>query len=267
VVASPADVTSAHIALTENGLTLPGVAWGNGALNSGVGPTLSLHCGSCHNVHGNGQYRILNPIPGDGGGPLVEDTVANIVTDAALPPAGDTRNYTVIQRPTTAGYLLLASQVVAGGYSPLAGDYFHRGVPWDTRANNDAPNGIPAGSGGTGFNDQITQWCSACHTRYYTTDDGTGDSGDAIYRYQHNTASNRACVTCHVAHGSNASMAADLVTGTTFAQTYAYPSGASSASSRLLKIDRRGTCQACHDPTGTIGPNTSYGPVPVPYTP
>ena len=272
VLASPVDVTSSHLALAENGLTNPGIAWGNGALNSGVGPVLALGCASCHNPHGNGQYRILNPIPSDGGGPLVEDLVANVVTDAALPPAGDARNYTVI---ATAGpsYLLLASQVVAGAYSPTAGDYFHRGVPWDTRLNNDAPNGI-AGGAGTSFNDQITQWCSACHTRYYSTDDGTNDSGDAIYKFQHNTQSNRACTTCHVAHGSNASMAADPVTGTTFAQNFPYPddptsapAATTSASSRLLKIDRRGTCQACHDPTGTILPDTTSGPVPVPYTP
>jgi predicted CXXCH cytochrome family protein len=269
VLATPQDVTSAHIALPEGNLTLPGVAWGNGAPNSGAGPAMSLSCGSCHNPHGNGQYRILNPIPGDGGGSMVEDTTANIVTDAALPPAGDTRNYTVIQVPITAvgGPALLASQVTDRGYSPLAGDYFHRGVWWDTRDNNDAPNGIPAGSLGTGFNDQITQWCSACHTRYYTTDDGTNDSGDAIFRYQHNTSSNRACTTCHVSHGSNASMAADPVTGTDFSQNATYPDDTASASSRLLKIDRRGTCQACHDPTNTFPASSSAGPVPNPLRP
>jgi predicted CXXCH cytochrome family protein len=270
VIATPQDVTSAHIALTENGLTLPGVAWGNGAISAtpDAGPAMSLSCGSCHNPHGNGQYRILNPIPGDGNGPLVEDTSANIVTDAALPPAGDTRNYTVIQRPVASagGPLLLASQVTAGAYSPLAGDYFHRGVWWDTRDNNDAPNGIPAGTG-TSFNDQITQWCSSCHTRYYSTDDGTGNTGDAIYKYQHNTQSNRACTTCHVSHGSNASMAADPVTGTTFSQNATYPNDTVSASSRLLKIDRRGTCQACHDPTGTFPASSSSGPVPNPLRP
>ena len=35
------------------------------------------------------------------------------VTDAAAPPAGDARNYTVIQTSTTAGYTLLASQAAA----------------------------------------------------------------------------------------------------------------------------------------------------------
>jgi hypothetical protein len=40
--------------------------------------------------------------------------------------------------------------------------------------------------------------------------------------------------------------------------------------SRLLKIDNRGTCQACHDPTGTIvaGEVSPTGAsAPVPYVP
>ena len=53
-------VTSAHIAMTANGLTLPNVAWGNGAAGSGAGPSADVSCASCHNPHGNGQYRILN---------------------------------------------------------------------------------------------------------------------------------------------------------------------------------------------------------------
>jgi len=251
VLASAEDVTSAHLALPENGLTMPGIAWGNGAVGSGVGPALELSCGTCHNPHGNGQYRILNPIPNGSGA-----TVAASVTDAALPPAGDTRNYTVIQTVATAP-LLLASDVIAGGYPATAGDYFHRGVPWNLRTNNDAPNGMSAT-----FNVEITQWCSACHTRYYSEDDGTNARpGENLYKYQHNTQSNRACTTCHVSHGSNAEM-----TGT-FSSTYAYPDGSASASSRLLKIDNRGTCQACHDPTGTFPANSSVGTVPVPLVP
>ena len=33
-----------------------------------------------------------------------------------------------------------------------------------------------------------------------------------------------------------------------------------SPSSRLLKVDNRGTCQACHDPTGTVPAGTYLGP-------
>ena len=42
-----------------------------------------------------------------------------------------------------------------------------------------------------------------------------------------------------------------------FSKVYPYPGSTSgspniSPSSRLLKVDNRGTCQLCHDPTGTI---------------
>jgi predicted CXXCH cytochrome family protein len=60
---APADVTSAHLAMPENGLIGKGVAWGNGAAGSGAGPKVDLECTSCHNPHGNGQYRILNTLP------------------------------------------------------------------------------------------------------------------------------------------------------------------------------------------------------------
>ena len=54
------NVTSAHISNAANGLNLPHVAWGNGAAGSGAGPAAEVTCASCHNPHGNGQYRILN---------------------------------------------------------------------------------------------------------------------------------------------------------------------------------------------------------------
>jgi hypothetical protein len=54
----------------------------------------------------------------------------------------------------------------------------------------------------------------------------------------------------------------------TFSQARTYPDGsAGGTDSRLLKIDNRGTCQACHDPTETVPAGTFYGPTPSPYTP
>ncbi len=250
-------VTSSHLDLAA-GVTATGIAWGNGALTTpNAGAALDISCGSCHNPHGNGNYRILNPIPtGDGIGPFVEPTTEVTVTDAALPSPGDTRNYTVIQVPGP-GYLLLASQVVNEGYTATQGDYFHRRVPWNsTTGTSDAPNGLAT------FNRQMTDWCVTCHSRYYS-DDPTVPSGDAIYMYRHDTISNRACTTCHVAHGSNAQM-----TGV-YSATAPYPDGSTpaTADSRLLKIDNRGTCQACHDPTGTVPNGTLSGPTPNPLLP
>jgi predicted CXXCH cytochrome family protein len=281
-------VTSSHLDLGQAGVTGTGIAWGNGALGTaGAGAALDISCGSCHNPHGNGNYRILNAIPhGDDAGPFVEPTTGVVVTDAALPPAGDTRNYTVIQTMGGTGSLL-ASQVLAlPGYTNLAGDYLHRSVPWDPQVDyvaappagitaNDAPNGQA-----TTFNAQINAWCATCHTRYTTSTlptngsaitypSGSGPynvaSGDDIFMYRHSTTSNKPCTTCHVAHGSNADMSG------VFSSTATYPDGTTvSPSSRLLKLDNRGTCQACHDPTETLTPGevspTGATP-PSPYVP
>jgi predicted CXXCH cytochrome family protein len=309
-------VTSAHLDLDgPGGVLLKNVAWGNGAFSAtaNAGPTVTLGCASCHNPHGNGQYRILNPIPSAATGTLVEVSPTatwNIKVTDAPNPTNATRNYTVIQYkgPTAAGRYLLASEIVADAVPPTAGDYWHQVVPYDARvtdstnANHDAPNGIPSF-----FNGQMNAWCSTCHSRYtqstnYTqtsgvpnpgTPSGTGaeaagnlrtrvcqlqpdgtcsftntgqpmvtPSGDAIYDYRHTTSRNRACTTCHVAHGSNAEM-----TGT-FSSTFPYPNDtaaapSASASSRLLKIDDRGTCQLCHDPTMTVPVgNQVNGPAP-----
>lgn len=36
--------------------------WGSGATPTGVGAKVELECSSCHNPHGNGNFRILNPV-------------------------------------------------------------------------------------------------------------------------------------------------------------------------------------------------------------
>jgi hypothetical protein len=199
---------------------------------------------------------------------------------------------------TESTYLLYASQVEAaalagsfngidGSYGPTGGDYFARNVPWNPQVNNaacdptvypapagcttanSAPNGRP-----TTFSAQITAWCASCHTRYltnYNVEDPAAPTvaahgwefprpGEDIFMFQHSTSPGRDCLTCHVSHGSNAAMG-------DFAADFPYPDGSTSSSSRLLKVDNRGTCQACHDPTGTINAGRYLGPLPVPDVP
>ena len=315
-------------------------------------------------------------ITSNGTGGTVQRFVS-LVDDAPLPASGDTRNYTIIQTKGTQGddatYMLYESDVLAargsgtfntidGTYDATAGDYFHRTVPWDPAVNeagcdtanpitsgtcltaNDAPNGRPSTStslGQVAYNDQISAWCSTCHTRYYSSTNqnpggepsssadtsktitavsgnaitvasngyalgdivhfsstgatdyyvvvaGTAfqvstalegtpitspaavsdtvirispfsasswyfprNGGDLTYKYQHQTTTNRACTTCHVGHGTDAKM---TVGSTSFSNDLPYPDGTAATdgfNSRLLKIDNRGTCQGCHDPTGT----------------
>lgn len=258
-------VTSAHLSSNSDGSVSPGsgTSWGNGpdSTTPFAGPQVSVSCATCHNPHGNGQYRILNPIPdpaAPGNNFVVAGTAAN-VTDAALAPAGDSRNYTIIQtNPST--NTLLASQVSALNLLPTAGDYWRRKVPWNgtTGTANDAPNGDSAG-----FYSQISTWCLTCHTRYLSAGWDVKTT-DAIYTYRHTSnATSRNCITCHVAHGSNAKM-----TGYNSA-TMVNPGGTAAqvGDSRLLKVDNRGTCQLCHDPTHTITAGTQVGPTPVPLLP
>ena len=59
--------------------------------------TSEMGCTACHNPHGNGNYRILNPIP-EAGTTQTKASIPVNVEDATFDPAR-TRNYTVIQVP------------------------------------------------------------------------------------------------------------------------------------------------------------------------
>jgi hypothetical protein len=195
--------------------------------------------------------------------------------------AGDESTYLLYASDVEAAALANSFNGIAGDYTATGGDYFARNVPWNPQINNAAcdptiypapaacatANSAPNGRAST-FSGQITAWCASCHTRYFANNNPTEDPptgatgaswanprpGESLFKYQHRTVSGRDCLTCHVSHGSNAAMTGD------FSSTYTYPDGTASASSRLLKVDNRGTCQACHDPTETITAGTYIGP-------
>jgi hypothetical protein len=268
-----APVTSAHIAFDGTDVISRGIAWGNGGLNSGAGPAFTTTCTTCHNPHGNGNYRILVPGPSDGTGPLFEDAPVP-VTDAALPTgtgAAGTRNYTNIWGRTLEH--VLNGTYPGGGTVATGGDYWRDYLPWDgvptynagtglpgpaAGLNGDRPMYVPGGTGANAnlnsFTAQITAWCSTCHTRHDRVTGASTDTGDEVYRFRHDVGQSE-CTQCHVAHGSNAAMPGP------YSGTFTYPDAPGltdpieSDSSRLLKIDGRGTCQACHDPTHTVGPD------------
>jgi predicted CXXCH cytochrome family protein len=170
--------------------TTTGTLWGNGAIGSGVGAlNFTMDCGTCHNPHGNGQYRILRPIPNGSGAAAPVN-----VTDQP-----DPKNYG-------------------------ANNYLYMGA--DVSLS------------------QISSWCATCHTRYLAS--SMADSGDAIYAYRHRSdgSSNRACITCHASHGTNALMPGE------YSSTVEWPGGGSGTTdnnnSRLLKMNNRGICIKCH---------------------
>lgn len=61
VLASATSITSSHTVGQE------GVAWGGGAAGTD-GTAIELECASCHDPHGNGNFRILRPVPSDAAG-------------------------------------------------------------------------------------------------------------------------------------------------------------------------------------------------------
>ena len=259
VLAVGVPVTSAHLDLGQPGIDGTATAWGNGALDA-ASPTVSMGCATCHNPHGNGQYRILRPIPHPATAPgspvaFVEAGADAPVTDLPLPVgagAAGTRNYTVQWGRTL-------QDVLDAAAGPTAGDYWRRYLPWDevpgwsgvfpvanpNSLKGDRPEFDPALANLDGWVDEISLWCAACHSRYLAGGDGaTTDSGDDTYRYRHATVGPE-CTQCHVSHGSNAAMGPSSA-------AVPYPDATASDSSRLLKVDNRGTCQQCHDPTGTV---------------
>jgi len=127
----------------------------------------------------------------------------------------------------------------------------------------------------TTFGYQMTLWCTQCHTRYLGWSSSRSNaSGDSTYMYRHSTSKYRVCSTCHVSHGSNAIMNVNPANGGTTSANLPFPNGvvynktATSGDSRLLKLDNRGVCLECHDPTGTaFGPQGPAPVFPVPYTP
>jgi predicted CXXCH cytochrome family protein len=286
-VAAKEPATSSHGGL--------GTVWGNGSDGTtGGGATgVVLTCGSCHNPHGNGQYRILQTKPGEDwangtGGVLGWTAPGNAVElqDGVTLLAGEVRNYTVLPGNITA-------DVISVGYTPTQGDYWRKNSPWNLRAGSPdplqvgwdgaSPTNAAANAGdppvnGTGL---MTAWCIACHTRYSGLVNADGISSsvapqpDAIFTYRHLTM-NYGCEQCHVSHGSNALMTTnaeldlrDPSGALPVTIPSAGPAGSpvTSGDSRLLKVDDRGTCQLCHDPTGSVKLNDYVGPVPTPGVP
>ncbi|MDD5039513.1 MAG: cytochrome c3 family protein, partial [Dehalococcoidales bacterium] len=102
----------------------------------------------------------------------------------------------------------------------------------------------------------MSSWCAKCHTRYQASD--SGNSGDSVFRYRHRTNISGECLSCHVAHGTSATMSGNSL-------GISWPNGASDnwqshaleEDSRLLQDDDRLVCNRCHIAGSNAG---EYGP-------
>jgi predicted CXXCH cytochrome family protein len=97
VRSSGAAATSTH-SVNESGQT----AWGNGPISAtaSYGTVMPLRCGSCHDPHGNGNYRILRPIPVESGAASPGVTIADAATKAYT-----TENYWEVEDEGAPGFI------------------------------------------------------------------------------------------------------------------------------------------------------------------
>jgi predicted CXXCH cytochrome family protein len=236
---TPVKVTSAH---QIDGVTT-GTMWGNGAISDAVDagkPGVKLECGSCHDPHGNGNYRILRPVPNDSGLPNTADATGALT----VAPVGVNIPDAITKVYTTTNYWSVAD----------------RNVP-TVKAAPGVPPVAPLAGATDGFITNVAAWCTTCHTRYYAPSGSAGvDSGDAVLTYRH--ASSRSdkdgvsrpnCIQCHVSHGSNVSMTSRAAAVPLPGQVGTNPDGTLASSdpgygdSKLLRVDNRGTCVMCHN--------------------
>jgi predicted CXXCH cytochrome family protein len=249
-----------------------GTMWGNGT--NGVGTTaVTLECGACHDPHGNGNYRILKPVPDGAGTAATLKTAAQVATytPGANPklvtpyvPAVYGAGTAPINIPDQAAKIYTTTDywaVAAPGVPPTLNGV---ALPNVSEPSVNATTGIYKGATPVtdGFLGNISAWCTTCHTRYLSVAGvANTNSGDAIYTYKHRSdegASGKPnCIQCHVAHGTNAKMNSGP-DGTPGAAKVTQPTGNDAATgkladpskyyanSSLLRVDDRGTCLMCH---------------------
>ncbi len=181
-------------------------AWGNG-VNRGVTANLvdgNLTCASCHDPHGSANYRIIKAtINGTPVSVAQVDEGANKDYDTEQWGTGQSNVCAACHSAyhvTTAGAGSDATEAANGGYTHRIDMPFNYG-------NNTTPE---AG------------WTDANNV---TVSLPLAESG---------TNNNVVCQTCHLPHGTSASMSG-----------FAFNAGPA-GSSALLRLDNRGVCEACH---------------------
>ena len=252
VLAAPVATTSRH----EIDGTTSGTMWGNGAISATVNvgkASVTLECGSCHDPHGNGNYRILKPVPVDAATTAVAAKAEVVGVPAVLDdPATTTVNEAKPAVVAVPAVEAVAAFAVLPVVIPDAGAKVYTTANYWNVGDANVPKTATANSDGTftdGYIANASQWCSTCHSRYLAkAPDYKTDSGDGTFTYRHTSGridkagvGRPNCIQCHVSHGSNAAMV-----GT--AATYDAPDGTVPVkTSRLLRIDNRGVCVMCHN--------------------
>ena len=98
----PVRATGAPVTSTHSVDSSEQMAWGNGPISATInyGTEIPLRCGSCHDPHGNGNYRILRPIPKESGatsGVTIADATTKVYT---------TENYWDVEDENSPAFIL-----------------------------------------------------------------------------------------------------------------------------------------------------------------
>ncbi len=257
----------------QNKHTFNGSSWGawgggdtgrDGIISTGHGGLIAMSCGSCHDVHGSSNYRLLKDIVnGVTVGGYTEPTPGDFVPDP----------YVISNEP---GYPEDGWLLHEPGAAQMAGYEPNYTMPMYAKAPaQDPTRGISA-------------WCAACHTQYHRDDlaiSSVYDANDGFgytMRYRHpvnvelanykgprsliitdqvlplaqdsfSTTGSETdwidCLTCHRAHGSDAVMEGYA---NVFDSTDPEPdSGVGGVDpgnkNAFLRLDNRGVCQQCHN--------------------
>jgi predicted CXXCH cytochrome family protein len=251
-------VTSMHQVM--DGAT--GTMWGSGPLGSGSGAgaaNVALGCLSCHDPHGNGNYRILRSLP-QGAPSQWPITVADQTVKGYGVSSADDKYF---------------GEVYAGGDYQVQAQLTRWCAACHTRMDAEAwSSRTPSGDNVHNYRHSTrvatddVQSCAVCHS-----DRGGTKPAPDPFKVTEAVAHVPICLSCHVAHGTAAVMgqASSQVlypgegpaatpgpgllptpgTGLppTPNPTTTPPPTDGGGHTALLRLDNRGVCGGCHVPT------------------
>lgn len=216
-------VTSLHSVQGTTGYTTTATMWGAGALNSGAGSSFDLYCSSCHDPHGNNNYRILKSTVNSVAVSVGQtDEVGKSYTAAKYYSSTVGTGQWRISDFCAACHTRYDANASAAGETSSTDNIF------SYRHRIDAPSGAVVNGVSYTFTAAISLPVSTVNGGAPTT---SPDNRSMV------------CLTCHFAHGTKAAMSGS------YSGAVPWPDGmvpSGNARSSLLRLDNRGVCENCH---------------------